>query len=161
MQSRKPDDYAAVEPQVAMGDNFVLKKHLLIIGGTLSLGLGVLGMFLPVLPTTPFLLLTVYCYVRSSPRLYEWIIRHRIFGEYLRNYLEYHAISVRAKVISLVGLWASLTVSFILVESLVVRIVLILVGLGVSLHLFLLKTPPNPPCETDARSRETCAPEKP
>jgi hypothetical protein len=118
----------------------MLKKRLLVIGGTLSLGFGIIGMFLPVLPTTPFLLLTAYCYVRSSRRMYDWLMNNRVLGNYLKNYLEYHAISARAKVISLIGLWASLTASFILIGSPVVRLILVLVGMGVSVHLLMLKT---------------------
>lgn len=120
----------------------MLKKRLLIAGGTLSLALGILGMFVPVLPTTPFLLLTAYCYLRSSGRLYDWLMNHRIFGNYLKNYLEYHAISVRAKAVSLIGLWASLTVSFILVALPVVRVILVVVGAGVTAHILTLKTLP-------------------
>ena len=120
----------------------MLKQRLLIIGGTLSLGLGVLGMFVPVLPTTPFLLLTAYCYLRSSKRLYDWLMRHRILGNYIKNYLEYRAVSARAKAISLIGLWASLCISFILVPSTPVRLILVLVGVGVSIHILTLKTLP-------------------
>ena len=135
----------------------MLKKRLLIAGGTLSLGLGIIGMFVPVLPTTPFLLLTAYCYLRSSGRMYDWLMNHRIFGSYLKNYLEYHAISARAKTVSLIGLWASLTASFLLVASPVVRLILVLVGVGVSAHLLTLKTIPKSAPEADRHEREQCA----
>lgn len=61
-------------------------KTLFIILGSLSLALGIIGMFLPLLPTTPFLLLTAALYIKSSPRLYDWLISHRILGEYIRNF---------------------------------------------------------------------------
>lgn len=135
----------------------LLKKRLLIAGGTLSLVLGIIGMFVPVLPTTPFLLLTAYCYLRSSARLYGWLMNHRILGNYLKNYLEHRAISARAKAVSLVGLWASLTASFILVASPVVRLILLAVGIGVSAHLLTLKTLPKTVPETDGHEREQCS----
>ncbi len=137
----------------------MLTKRLLIAGGTLSLGLGILGMFVPVLPTTPFLLLTAYCYLRSSRRMYDWLMNHKVLGNYLKNYLEYHAISARAKTVSLVGLWASLTASFLLVASPVVRVILVLVGVGVSIHLLTLKTLPKSVQETAESRREQCAEE--
>ncbi len=129
-------------PRTCRGENYVLKKRLLLIGGTLSLGLGIVGMLVPVLPTTPFLLLTAYCYLRSSERMHAWLMNHRLFGSYIHNYMEYRAISSRARIISLIGLWASLAVSFILVAVPAVRWVLVLVGVGVSVHLLMLKTMP-------------------
>lgn len=119
-----------------------MKKYLLVIGGTLSLGLGIFGMFLPVLPTTPFLLLAAYCYLRSSQRLYNWLMNHRILGNYLQNYIKYHAISKTAKIASLVTLWVSLSISIAVIDSLAVRLVLVGVGIGVSIHLLMLKTLP-------------------
>ena len=65
-----------------------LKKNLLIAAGTLCVVLGVIGMFIPVLPTTPFLLLAAVCYGRSSKRFYHWLLTNRWFGEYIRNYRE-------------------------------------------------------------------------
>ncbi len=129
-------------PRTCRGENYVLKKRLLLIGGTLSLGLGIVGMLVPVLPTTPFLLLTAYCYLRSSERMHAWLMNHRLFGTYIHNYMEYRAISFRARIISLIGLWASLAVSFILVAVPAVRWVLVLVGVGVSVHLLMLKPMP-------------------
>ncbi|MEG1612128.1 MAG: YbaN family protein [Alistipes sp.] len=83
-------------------------KTLFILLGTLSLGLGIIGIFVPLLPTTPFLLLTAALYVRSSPRLYAWLIANRYLGEYIRNYRENHAIPLRAKMVSLVFMWVTM-----------------------------------------------------
>lgn len=119
-----------------------IRKYLLIFVGTLSLGLGILGTFLPVLPTTPFLLLSSYCYMRSSKRLYDWLINHRICGEYIYNYITYKAVKRQIKIMALITLWLSLTLSFLSVSSTYLRIFLFIVGICVSIHLILLKTLP-------------------
>ena len=117
-----------------------VKKYLLIILGSLSLTLGVVGVFIPVLPTTPFLLLASFCYLRSSERMYDWLINHKIFGAYIYSYLTYKAIPKKTKVGALIFLWSSLSISILLVPSLHIRIFLVAVGLGVSVHLMILKT---------------------
>ena len=75
-----------------------MKKYLLIIVGCLSLGLGIIGMFLPVLPTTPFLLLSAGCFLRSSKSLYDWLLNHKYFGEYIKDFIEHRAISKKIKI---------------------------------------------------------------
>ncbi|HHZ16033.1 MAG TPA: YbaN family protein [Peptococcaceae bacterium] len=117
-----------------------IKKYLLIFVGSLSLTLGVIGMFLPVLPTTPFLLLAAYCYLRSSKRLYHWLINHKVFGAYIYNYVTHRAVLKRTKIIAAVYLWLALAVSIILVNNWPIRYFLLLVGCGISIHLYQLKT---------------------
>ena len=117
-----------------------LKKYILIIAGSLSVALGVLGVFLPVLPTTPFLLLAFYCYIRSSVRLYNWLIGHRIFGAYIYNYVTYRAVLRSTKIWAIIFLWASLIVSMIIMQSWHIKAVLFVVGIGVSIHILTLKT---------------------
>lgn len=117
-----------------------IKKYLLILLGSLSLALGVIGVFIPVLPTTPFLLLASFCYVRSSKKLYNWLINHRIFGSYIYCYLEYRAVPRKTKIGALIFLWSTLILSAALVPSLHVRIFLLLVGIAVTTHLVILKT---------------------
>lgn len=118
----------------------IIKKTLLIIAGSISLALGVIGIIVPVLPTTPFLLLSCFCYLRSSKRLYEWLMHHKVFGRYIYNYMTYKAITKKAKMISLMFLWVSLTLSMLLVSNLHTRLLLLAVGIGVSAHLLLMKT---------------------
>jgi uncharacterized membrane protein YbaN (DUF454 family) len=104
-------------------------------------GLGLLGVFIPVLPTTPFLLLAAGCFMRSSQRLYDWLIHHKWFGEYIRNYREYRAIPLRAKVVTLVLLWSVIgTAALFAVTLWWVRVLLGVVAVGVTLHLLHLKT---------------------
>jgi len=92
-------------------------------GGVASLGLGALGVVLPLLPTTPFLLLAAACFFRSSDRLYDWLMRHRWFGPYIRNYREHRAIALGAKVGTLTLLWATLAFTgLVVMESWWVRL---------------------------------------
>ena len=92
---------------------FAAMKSLLAVLGVVSLSLGVAGIFLPLLPTTPFLLLAAWAFVRSSPRLYAWLINHPHLGEYIRNFRENHAIPLRVKVVSVSLVW--LTIGFCIV----------------------------------------------
>ena len=115
-------------------------KYLLIILGSLSLALGVIGIFIPLLPTTPFLLLASFCYLRSSQRLYQWLMEHKIFGAYIYNYIAYKAVSKSIKVGTFILLWATLILSILLTDYIHVRIILVLIGVGVSIHLYMLKT---------------------
>ena len=116
-------------------------KTIYIIIGTISLILGVVGIFLPLLPTTPFLLLTAALYFRASPRLYNWLLSQKHLGPYIRNFREEKAIPLRAKVISITLMWATMlySISFI-VPLMWVRIVLLVIAIGVTYHILSYKT---------------------
>jgi len=113
----------------------------LIVVGTISTALGILGIFVPILPTTPFLLLAAACYSRSSQRFYDWLLNNKYFGNYIRNYLEKKGIPLKVKVLTLALLWATIgcTVTFA-VEVLFVRALLIVIAIGVSIHILSLRT---------------------
>ena len=118
-----------------------LRKGLLISLGVLSVGLAMVGVFLPLLPTTPFLLLAAACFIRSSDRLYRWLITHRWLGPYIKNYREHRAITRRAKVVTLLLLWGTLGYAAVgVVSALAVRVLLLVIGVGVTLHVLRLKT---------------------
>ena len=118
-----------------------LRKGLFISAGVLLVGLATAGIFLPLLPTTPFLLLAAACFIRSSDRLYRWLVTHKWFGPYIRNYREHKAITRRAKVVILLLLWGTLGYTAIgVISVLVVRVLLVLVGVGVTRHVLSLKT---------------------
>jgi len=117
-----------------------IKKYLLIIGGSISLGLGMLGILLPVLPTTPFLLLSAFCYLNSSKRLYDWLIGHKRLGHHILGYMEHKTIDRKVKLGALIFLWISLMISMILINKPIMYLVLSLVGVGVSIHLSMLKS---------------------
>ena len=116
-------------------------KYLYIAAGTLSLILGVVGIFVPLLPTTPFLLLTAALSFKSSPRLYDWLLRNRYLGIYIRNFREYKAIPLRAKIVSVVLLWATIGYCVLaVVEALWLRLLLAAIVVGVTIHIWSYKT---------------------
>jgi len=116
-------------------------RILLITVGTLSVGLGILGIFVPVLPTTPFLLLAAACYARSSQRFYDWLLNNKYFGNYIRNYQQRKAVPLKVKVLTLALLWITIGCSVMFaVEVFLVRVFLILIAIGVSIHIFSLRT---------------------
>ncbi len=124
-----------------------ISKTALVICGTLFVGLGVLGMLLPVLPTTPFLLLAALCYSHSSARFYQWLITNRWFGEYIRNYHEGRGMALKQKIMTIGLLWLSILYAvFFAAVSVWVQVILVCVGLGVTTHLLHIKTfhPPVP-----------------
>lgn len=116
------------------------KKAILVAAGSLCIGLAVLGLFLPLLPTTPFLLLASACYVRSSERLHGWLMGNRVLGAYIRNFQERRGITLRAKVTTVVLLWLPLLYSIYRLELFWLEVVLVLMGLTWSVLIFRMKT---------------------
>lgn len=103
--------------------------------------LAALGMVLPVLPTTPFLLLAAYCYARSSERFYRWLITNRWFGHYIRAYRLGYGIPLKQKVLSLSLLWLTIGYSVIaVVGQWWLRLLLVAIAVGVTLHLVKIRT---------------------
>ncbi|MFW6138291.1 MAG: YbaN family protein [Spirochaetota bacterium] len=112
-------------------------KLLLVGAGSVSVGIGVLGIFLPLLPTTPFLLVAGFCYARSSGRLHRWLLSNRVFGSYIKNYLEKREIPKGARVVVSILLWGTISYSsLVVVEHLFLKILLFAVAFGVSLHIW-------------------------
>ena len=119
----------------------MIKKRLLMLAGLLSLALGIIGIFVPGLPTTPFVLLSAACFSRSSKKLYRWLMNNRWFGSAIRNYREHRAVSMKSKVISLVVLWITIgyTASFH-THHWSGRLLLLGIASGVTFHLMKIKT---------------------
>ena len=118
-----------------------LMKYILAFIGTVSLVLGVIGIFLPVLPTTPFLLLSAALYLRSSRRLYNWLLSHRHLGPYIKNFYEKRAIPLRVKFVSVSLLWITLLYcAFFVASALWMRILFIAIATGVTVHILGYKT---------------------
>lgn len=115
---------------------------LLLVAGTISLALGAIGIFLPILPTTPFLLLSAACYLRSSKRMHKWLLSNRWFGEYIRNYQEGRGIPLKTKIATVIVLWAAIIYSAFIAldEILIAQVALLLIALGVSIHIVRLPT---------------------
>ena len=112
-------------------------RILLIIAGIISLGLGAIGIFIPILPTTPFLLLSAACFMRSSERLHKWLINNRLLGDYIRNYQEGRGIPKKTKITSILLLWLAILYSsfFVVDEILIYQVGLFIVATAVSIHL--------------------------
>ncbi|WP_409265694.1 YbaN family protein [Massilia sp. BHUDP2] len=104
--------------------------------GVLALLLGILGLFLPLLPTTPFLLLASWCFARGSERLHRWLLSHPVFGEYLRNFEAGRGIPLKAKVLATVMLWGSLLLAMRRFDDPAIPALLALMGAGVSIYLW-------------------------
>lgn len=118
-----------------------LKRILFIFLGTIFLGIGCIGIILPILPTTPFLLLAAACYIRGSPRIYKKLISNRVFGNFLSNYLKRKGISWQQKGVSIFSLWLMILVTIIYVlDNILLRVLLLAIALAVSIHLLSLPT---------------------
>ena len=117
-------------------------KILGVIFGSLFLGLGIVGIFVPLLPTTPFLLLAAALYVRSSPRLYAWLLNQRHLGSYIRNFRENRAIPLRAKIISLTLMWGTMLycIFALLTAWWWAQAALLAVAIGVTWHILSFAT---------------------
>ena len=119
-----------------------LVQILLIILGTISLGFGILGIFIPGLPTTPFLLLTASLYLKSSQKLYQKLIANKYLGKYIIRFNEEKGITKIGKIYSISIMWLMIILSVLfLIETLILKIVVITVGIiGTIVMGFLLKT---------------------
>jgi uncharacterized membrane protein YbaN (DUF454 family) len=116
-----------------------LKRQLLLAAGTLSLAIGIAGIVIPLLPTTPFLLLAAGCYLRSSPRFYNWLMGNRWLGAYIRNYIGGRGMPLKVKLFTIALLWATIGVSIWLTAKPIVTIILLIVAVGVSLHIIFIR----------------------
>ena len=113
----------------------------LTISGLIALGLGILGAFLPVLPTTPFLLLASVLFLRSNKRLYDWLMNHPKLGTYISNFLEHKAIPLRVKIVSVSTLWITLLYCAIFVAGhWALRTLFIAIAVGVTVHILSYRT---------------------
>ncbi len=112
----------------------------LIVAGSLSLFLGTLGIVLPVLPTTPFYLLTAWCFMRSSEKLYTKAMNNKLFGNIVRNYCERKAISRKVKIVSVSTTVLTISISITIVDMLWLRILLACIAIMVSIHILRFKT---------------------
>lgn len=117
------------------------KKAILIISGSFFILLGFIGIFLPLLPTTPFILLGAACYIKSSKKLYDWLINNKLFGRYIKHYYEGKGLALNIKLITIAFLWTSILFSVIFVVSVqLFRIILILIAVGVTWHIISIKS---------------------
>ena len=118
----------------------VFARLLFKLLGTLFLLVGILGVILPLLPATPFLLLASACYVRGSQTLHRWLMSNRYLGTYITTIQEHRGMPRQAKLLTIAVLWASLLFSLSHVDSLLLDATLLMVGIGVTTLLVRLKT---------------------
>ena len=119
-----------------------LKKKIYICVGLLAVGLGIIGAFLPVMPTVPFLLVALFCFERSSKKYHDMILNNKYFGKVLRDYYEGRGLTNSVKIKAILFLTCGMGFSFYKLQHLYLRIMLAVIWLGVTIHIILLKTKP-------------------
>jgi uncharacterized membrane protein YbaN (DUF454 family) len=117
-----------------------IARGTLIVAGTIFVGFGVVGIFLPILPTTPFFLLAAACYARSSERFYYWLLHNKWFGNYIKNYREGKGISLAVKLWTIFALWFTILLSVFIVDDYYVKVLLLFIAAAVTLHIVTIKT---------------------
>lgn len=116
-------------------------KIALTILGLLALGLGILGIFLPILPTTPLLLLAAALFLRSNTRLYDWLLNHPKLGPYIQNFMIHKAIPLKIKVISVSMVWITLlNCALFVAEHWAFRLFFIALAAAITIHILSYKT---------------------
>jgi uncharacterized membrane protein YbaN (DUF454 family) len=148
-RAENPSKYEFADPQTELEmteeelrhAKHPLKRYVLISVGTLFLIIGAIGIVVPVMPTTPFLLLAAACYIRSSKRFHDWLLNNRVLGRYIRDYLSGEGMPMAAKATTLVLLWTSIGVSiFIAVDAMWLRVLLLVIAAGVTAHILTICT---------------------
>lgn len=137
--SKNPQNNVLKE-EISVNQNPVIRWTLLI-GGFILVGIGILGMFLPLLPTTIFFILAAWCFARSSERFHYWLHNNRFFGRYLANYRTEGGMTLGSKIFSITFLLVGISVSVLfLTDNLYIRILLGAIAFGVTWHLLAIKT---------------------
>jgi uncharacterized membrane protein YbaN (DUF454 family) len=118
-----------------------VSRYFYLIFGFIFVGIGVLGIFLPLLPTAIFLIMASICFMKSSPKLAVWLKNNKLLGGYVRNYFDKTGLTLTSKVIHIFVLWVSIGLSaYFIVEETAIRILLLIIAISVSIHLIMIKT---------------------
>lgn len=128
-----------IKPQSAQLAGFY--RYFYLISGILLVAIGVIGIFLPILPTTIFLILASACFIKSSPKANEWLRNHKILGMYIKNYQDKSGLTIKAKIFNILFLWIMiLSSAFFFTEEIFIKVLLIVIAIGVTIHLLMVKT---------------------
>jgi len=116
-------------------------RYLYFISGILLVAIGVIGIFLPILPTTIFLILASACFIKSSPKANEWLRNHKMLGMYIKNYQDGSGLTVNSKIFNITFLWIMISASALFFTELwYLKILLLVIAFGVTIHLLMIKT---------------------
>lgn len=119
-------------------------RYLYFISGVLLVAIGVIGIFLPILPTTIFLILASACFIKSSPKANEWLRNHKILGVYIKNYQDGAGLTVKSKIFNITFLWIMILISALFFTDLwYIQVLLLAIAVGVTIHLLMIKTRKN------------------
>ncbi|MGL4358745.1 YbaN family protein [Cetobacterium sp.] len=117
-----------------------MKKKLFFILGCLSLLLGAIGIFLPILPTTPFVLLSAFLFERSSEKFHKLLLENKIFGKYIKDYTEKKGITYKNKIIAITVMTLGMGKGFLAMTNIYGRVALVITFFAVLTHLIKMKT---------------------
>jgi len=120
--------------------NTTTRDIILTVCGFILLGLGAVGIVLPVMPTTPFVLLAAICFSKSNKKFASWLKKNRFFGPYIENYHTKQGIKKSLKIVSISILWIGLLISMSILQTVLIYIILSVVGICVTIHLLMIKT---------------------
>jgi len=126
-------------PKITISQKPIVRWTLLL-AGTVFVGIGILGIFLPLLPTTVFFLMAAWCYARSSRKFYDWLHHNKYFGKYLENYREGKGITRSSKISTIIILWGGILYSIFVTHSLILQLILLAIAIGVTIHVVMIPT---------------------
>ena len=116
-------------------------RIVLMVTGWLMVVLGIIGVLLPVMPTTVFFLIAAACFARSSEKFYWWLLNNKLFGKLIKDFRQKRGMPLKSKIIAVSVLFIVIGYSaFFAVDSIVIKILLILIGISVSIYLMSLNT---------------------
>ncbi len=128
-----------IEPKSVQLPGFY--RYLYFVSGVLLVAIGVIGIFLPILPTTIFLILASACFIKSSPQANEWLRNHKILGMYIKNYQDKSGLTIKSKIFNIAFLWIMISASAMFFTELwYIRFLLLAIAIGVTIHLVMIKT---------------------
>ena len=115
-------------------------KRFLFVLGWICFALGIIGLVLPIMPTTPFLILSAVLFAKSSDKFYKWLVTHKIFGRFIKDYLKYKAIPMEYKIGYILILWVSFSVSAYFININYIRVIIYIILIIATIKILSIKT---------------------